>query len=227
MKQLLLFALLLAVISLHGQESLLIRPTFQGNSLVLGTPYELANGDTLEIHKLRFYLSDVQVFRGEELLSRGVKKHILLDASKPESLAIILDRPIKGGADRIQFLLGVDSLTSVAGATGGDLDPSQGMYWTWQSGYIHFKLEGTASSSKARKGRFMYHLGGYEGPYAAQRTISLSFLSSQSAQINLSIDKWLAGIDIGQTAQVMSPGKLSSQLADQLASCLDASKKSP
>jgi hypothetical protein len=34
--------------------------------------------------------------------------------------------------DQIQFQLGIDSLTNVSGAMGGDLDPTKGMYWTWQ-----------------------------------------------------------------------------------------------
>jgi hypothetical protein len=72
----------------------------------------------------------------------------------------------------ITFMIGVDSLRSTsdlkyrAGAldiSGGMID---GMYWTWNSGYIFFKLEGTCEAAKVDmtgQRKFRYHIGGFGG----------------------------------------------------------------
>ncbi|MFT4599180.1 MAG: hypothetical protein ACI9WM_001432, partial [Arenicella sp.] len=49
-----------------------------------------------------------------------------------------------------------------------DLDPIHGMYWTWQSGYINTKIEGSRGDEK-----FTYHLGGYSFPYNASQEVML------------------------------------------------------
>ena len=57
---------------------------------------------------------------------------------------------------------------------GGDLDPTKGMYWAWQSGYINFKMEGSCSQCLATKNNFEFHLGGYQQPFYAMQTIELN-----------------------------------------------------
>ncbi|MDB9743990.1 hypothetical protein OAA91_00520 [Fibrobacterales bacterium] len=37
------------------------------------------------------------------------------------------------------------------------------MYWTWNSGHIYFKLEGTSKVSTSPGKRVEYHLGGFRG----------------------------------------------------------------
>ena len=48
----------------------------------------------------------------------------------------------------------------------GVLDPSGAgadMYWTWNSGYIFFKMEGTSPAATGMGNSFMYHIGGFGG----------------------------------------------------------------
>jgi hypothetical protein len=51
---------------------------------------------------------------------------------------------------KITFSAGIDSLTSTAGIQKGVIDPINGMYWAWQSGYVNFKIEGKSSSCPTR-----------------------------------------------------------------------------
>jgi hypothetical protein len=67
----------------------------------------------------------------------------LIDFDENDSNALCLEIPDDIEFDAIQFNLGLDSLTNVSGALGGDLDPTKGMYWTWQNGYVNFKLQGS------------------------------------------------------------------------------------
>ena len=73
----------------------------------------------------------------------------------------------------IAFNLGIDSITNVSGAQGGDLDPTKGMYWAWQSGFINIKLQGTSNSCPPPKNEFEFHLGGYQYPFNSLQTIIL------------------------------------------------------
>jgi hypothetical protein len=47
----------------------------------------------------------------------------------------------------IRFLLGVDSARNVSGIQTGALDPARGMFWTWNSGYVMAKIEGSSPSA--------------------------------------------------------------------------------
>jgi hypothetical protein len=52
--------------------------------------------------------------------------------------------------------MGVDSARNVSGAQEGALDPANGMFWSWTSGYIMIKAEGL--SPQGAGGSFTYHL---------------------------------------------------------------------
>ena len=116
--------------------------------------------------------------------------------------------------DNIKFNIGIDSLTNVSGVFDGDLDPVNGMYWTWQSGYINFKLEGTASHCPARNHKFYWHIGGYLEPFSAMRVIALNCNSDSSDKIVIQLDDLFEAIDVSKTYQVMSPNEKAIQIAD-------------
>jgi hypothetical protein len=78
-----------------------------------------------------------------------------------------------GDYNRVDFLIGVDSLRNFSGLQTGALNPSNGMFWSWSTGYIFVRVEGTSPQSET--GLFMYHLGGYEAPYVASHKKALNF----------------------------------------------------
>jgi hypothetical protein len=182
--------------------------------LELGVPCCLGP-DTVVWEEVRLYVQGCHWGDGK---ATGGAVH-LYDAAEPERGRV----PCQGkpGSEGVAFLLGVDSTTSLAGVMPGDLDPVHGMYWTWQSGYIFMKLEGRCTRSAERDGRFYWHVGGFEGPHAAQRWVKLP-LGEIGAGAGVGVE-WLVAMDLRVMAEavdwttcgrVMSPGEKAAALAD-------------
>ena len=111
----------------------------------------------------------------------------------------------------------IDSVTNVSGALGGDLDPTKGMYWTWQSGYINFKLEGKSNLCPTRKNEFHFHLGGYLHPYNALKTVKLKVQQSTDIAVVFDVKKLFSAIDLKSTNQIMTPMKEAVLISEKVA----------
>jgi len=137
--------------------------------------YKTSANDPFTISLLQYYISNIGFIKnnGDKYTVPKrescflVKQH--LDSSKTLSLNIP-----DGVYTTISFLVGVDSLTSTLPIEerkgvldpGRDMAASESMYWTWNSGYIFFKMEGSSPAIPADKTgfrEFEYHIGGYGG----------------------------------------------------------------
>lgn len=199
------FLILLLCNVLQSQDSLFISflPTI-----------ELEVKDSLpKIEMLKAYVNSFQLWCKDELVWEGGKNHFLLDIEKPESLLLGFSLPKKLKYDAIQFMLGVDSTIQAGGVMGGDLDPLKGMYWTWNTGYINFKLEGTSPESNERNHGFQYHLGGYQAPYPSNQIIRLAVAKKAQLIIKINPFLFLEQVDIAEEATLMSPGKRAQELS--------------
>lgn len=202
--------------------SVRVVPTWAGAPLRLDSAYTLPGGDSATFHTLRFYLSGLQAGAGDRLLGKPLPPRLLdLDLGDPASMRLTLDLPAGAQIDALCFQLGIDSATNVAGALGGDLDPTLGMYWAWQSGYINFKLEGSSPLCPTRHHAFQYHLGGYLAPFAAVQNVRLPLVGNhgegQEIVVGLAIDRLLAGMDLRTAHTVMRPCAEAVLLSDRLA----------
>jgi hypothetical protein len=138
----------------------------------------------------------------------------LIDLETENSLKISSLIPKNIQFDKISFDLGIDSLTNVSGALGGALDPTQGMYWTWQSGYINLKLEGNCNQSLQSNYEFVFHLGGYQSPFNTIQKISFETKKQSTYQIGVELNNWISKIDFQQTKSIMSPRKEAIEMAE-------------
>ena len=179
--------------------------------------YASSIGDSIAIETLRFYISNVQLFKNDALVYALPQKHLLIDMEVPESMQIHLPEQAELRYDKIKFNIGVDSVTSVSGAFGGDLDPTNGMYWTWQSGYINFKLEGKTPLCPARKHQFQYHIGGYQPPYNTLQTVELVVSNSKKIRLEMALDQLLTQVNVSENFQVMSPNQQAVDMAEVIA----------
>ncbi len=194
-------------------------PVFQEKSLELENPYCNTKGEgCINIEILRFYISDVKIWKEDVLVAKDEITHRLLDMDNPASFNWDIIIPKRSKPTHLTFTLGVDSLTNVSGAQGGDLDPTKGMYWTWKSGYVNFKLEGKADDCPGRKNKFIYHLGGYQGPNAGCREIQLPIEGKCKAEIQFSLDEFFGKVPPSKLYHIMSPNTVSSSVADIVAS---------
>jgi hypothetical protein len=109
---------------------------------------------------------------------------------------------INDGLKGLTFNLGIDSLAHYRGTESGPLDPIHGMYWTWQSGYIHFKLEGSVKQKHQSSWQeFEYHLGGYRKPYTALQTWNCKSLNNY-----FDVSIFLEPLLRNNRFKIMSPG---------------------
>lgn len=128
--------------------------------------YRTVSGTTVTVSMLKFYVSDIalNILDGDTLRIPG---HYLVDCTDDERMSIAASVPEEafGLYSGLSFRIGVDSVVNELGPSEGDLDPINGMYWTWSTGYIFCKLEGTVEHGAAPKRVYEIHIGGYKAPY--------------------------------------------------------------
>ncbi|MFK7905481.1 MAG: MbnP family protein [Chitinophagales bacterium] len=192
--------------------------TFNGEAIELGKNYYLPSiKDSVQLEALKCYISDVQFLKkGEEVTTSIEKQCLLIDTENPETLkhTFTAESKKKNPFHTIQFNIGIDSLTNVSGALGGDLDPTKGMYWTWQSGYINFKLEGTSNVCPARHHLFQFHIGGYQAPFYALQKVALDIPKNSNIEVHIAIDELLTQINLREDYQIMSPNAKAMEMAE-------------
>lgn len=196
-------------------------PTFNNTVLEIDKKYQF-QGKDIEIHTLKFYASNIEFYQNQQKVGFFTKKYHLIDLENIESL--ILNQPNNITFNRITFDLGIDSTTNVSGAFGEDLDPTNGMYWTWQSGYINFKLEGKSKLCPSRNNQFSYHIGGYQYPFNSLQKISLPTPNSTEINIEIDVETLLKNINLTQTFEVMSPNPKAMEIAKNIVSAFKTTK---
>lgn len=200
---LLIVMLVWPLLGLMQTGAIRFMPLLNGQALTPGKPVWVNTlKDTIRITSCRFYISDIQLFRNGKVVQAFPSKYLLADTEDTSSFTMKMKDRIR--IDTIRFVLGVDSVIQTSGAFGGDLDPSKGMYWAWQSGYIHFKLEGEAPSCTTRNHRFQWHLGGYRSPWNTIRVITLPV--KEDATVYLELLRLLEILFHQQVYELMSPG---------------------
>jgi len=143
--------------------------------LEFGKKYLNPYGDTFSISKFNYYISNIVLVKEDNSLFTQSDSYYLVEASKTASAKLIINSVPFGKYKSIRFLLGVDSLHNVSGAQSGALDPANGMFWNWNTGYIMLKLEGAAPSSTVFGNTIEYHMGGFKGPNKTQRSFQIDF----------------------------------------------------
>ena len=214
-----LLSLLLNFLNLSAQNKSglnihFIHPIGNGKMLQLDTGFAFNQKDSMVIHSLRYYISDIKLFQNNlEVYSENA--YHLIDLSDASSLNIELKLTKGIQYDEISFNLGLDSATNTAGALGGALDPSKGMYWSWQSGYINLKLEGKSNVCPQFGHQFQYHLGGYLYPNLAIQNIRLKANRKSGTELNIALDleQWLLQLPFSVQQHIMSPSKNAVQIS--------------
>ena len=189
--------------------------TFKDEALMLNKKYLSDKKDTLEIVNFKFYLSNLEIqFNDNSILKEENSVH-LIDIKNLASVNLSIPGNPQKIISKIHFNIGIDSLSSVSGAMEGDLDPMNGMYWSWQSGYINMKLEGKSPSCATPKKEFQFHIGGYESPNYAMRPVTLD-IKKNNPEININVDlaNLFSVLSLKETNTVMSPGKQAMKIAD-------------
>lgn len=198
-------------LGVSAQEShLQFQLKFGNETLVANKKYISANNDTLQVGTFRFYVSEVQIHYSDATVNKLQKQYHLIDFEDIETLKLPIVASQKA-ISKITFNIGIDSTASTSGAMGGDLDPTKGMYWAWQSGYINMKMEGKSRSCKTRKNEFQLHIGGYLKPNYAMRKVELP---TSNTNIIVDVSELFSRIKLSRTNSIMIPGTQAMAIAD-------------
>lgn len=193
--------------------SIQVLPLWENSPMILDTPYKLHN-DTLRIQQWKCYIQVCGLYKNNQLVYTFEKNHHLLDAERESSLAWRLALPQGIAYDAIECEIGVDSATQMEGVQGNDLDPEQDMYWSWQSGYIHTKLEATLSN---RTRNYTLHIGGYRAPYNTLQRVRFPVHNRGNLLLTCPINSWVNNADSLSSYQIMRPCFEAVQLANKWA----------
>lgn len=205
------------------------------NPLVLNTvDYVNANGDTFKVSLFNYYISNIKLIAADSSIYSESESYHLIQADLNSSLQFSLPNiPIKNYV-AIQLTIGVDSLRNVSGAQSGALDPVNGMFWSWNSGYIMAKIEGTSPQSGQSSKLLKFHVGGFSGVNNSIRTLRLAFpntasvSSSTTPVLTLKADvlEWFKSpstINFATTHTVHMPGTAAKIIADNYSDMISVS----
>jgi len=241
------------------------QPVVDGQALERGKTYTDPFGEAYTVDRLRFYIGQVQLFSGNTppgpidpthstdpghpahpgRLAHPDNGYFLFDSDDSTAAAFTLSLA-PGRYDSLSFLLGVDSLYNVSGAQTGALDPQKGMFWTWRTGYVMAKLEGSSPLSHLPQHRIEYHIGGFEGIHKVIRTLHLGFPpgtpdlpgaslvlkegSVTEVLITADCNAWFRGaheIRIAATPSCSEPGILAREFSGNYAKMFQVRRVSP
>lgn len=186
--------------------------------LKLDSVYTLAHGETLSISTLKFYISDLEYLLDNKIVEKEPHSFHLINFEDEKSLHLLIKRTNTEKFNQLKFVVGIDSITNTSGALGGDLDPTKGMYWAWQSGYINAKIEGECSMSGGKNKTFEFHLGGYNDPFLSAQQLILTKKETGIIHIRLQVDHFFNQIDMRNQHHIMSPGKEGVELSKKFSS---------
>jgi len=188
-------------------------------SVVYNNPFN----ESYSVNAFRFYVHNISLIASNP--TSASNEHFLLDLVPALNNSINLTYPA-GNYTGLRFTLGVDSIRNYSGAQTGALDPSNGMFWTWNSGYIMAKLEGNSSSAATPENKFEYHIGGYSADQSVIRNVELAFPdgnvelednTSHTINIKVDLDKWFSGdlpLRIAEHPVITTPGELAIKVAN-------------
>jgi methanobactin biosynthesis MbnP-like protein len=200
------------------------------NELVFNTQsYVTANNDTFTVSAFKYYISNIVLTKSGGGTYVETESYHLINAADSNSCGILLANVPFGNYTSISFMIGVDSARNCSGAQTGALDPTNGMFWSWSTGYIQAKLEGHSPQSTSSGQQIVYHVGGFKGMYDPLKTVSPSFggdmasvSSAVTPEIHFKADvaEWFKSpnlISISTTSFNMSVNQTSLDFSDNYA----------
>jgi hypothetical protein len=155
-----------------GTLKIIFINTANGKPVVLrDSLYSNYFGEQYSVSKLKYYISNITMTANNS--SKNMGGYYLMNAASEDNSFEFPLQP--GNYSDLGFLLGVDSLRNCSGAQTGALDPMNDMFWTWNTGYVMFKIEGTSPASTSDLQRIEHHVGGYKGANNVATKINFNF----------------------------------------------------
>lgn len=129
--------------------------------------------DSFKVSLLKYYLSN---FKLKDINNNEFKiNEYVINEHNTSTISFTLNTITPGNYNSLSMLIGVDKEHNISGSQTGALDPINGMFWDWNTGYIFFKLEGEYKNSNTTSLKpITIHVGGFDGPFNCLREASLN-----------------------------------------------------
>jgi hypothetical protein len=168
----------------EGSLTIKVNHTF-GNTPLQMSPanYVTEAQDTVKVTQLTYYISNVTLTTaaGSQV---DLGNYNLMEFTPNASSDFTLTNVPAGNYTSVSFTIGVDSLANSTGSHTGDLDPSNGMYWTWNTGYVFIRLKGRYSDNKS----YSFDIGGDGHQMNVSHNLTSYKVSGTSVTTSLTFD---------------------------------------
>ncbi|MEM0998939.1 MAG: MbnP family protein [Bacteroidota bacterium] len=208
-----------------GQVLIEVRAFWGKTPLSTGRSFVSSDGDTLTVQKWKWYFRTLQLHNAQGTVDPGLPPR-LIDLAERRSGQIRWDGVPAGTYRELNFGVGMDSAQNTAPEFTGDLDPVNGMYWTWNTGFIQAKFEGRLGHRPGQK--FEFHIGGYRAPYGTSREVRLHLAKKNAVTVEAGkLTRLILQVDLraafrkyirtkaSEPMMVMSPGENAARIADR------------
>jgi hypothetical protein len=175
-----------------GSASIVLNHFWEDSVFQLGTIYRnTVTSDTFNFETFKYYLSNVQLKNTAGNWISLNDSYFLVDLSDTTTKKLVLKNVPKGNYTACSILFGIDSLHNISGAQTGVLSPTNGMFWSWNTGYIMLKMEGLSPNSSSND--FAFHVAGFEGPFSVLHRKEIDF---DGAVLNVSTNHPKIVVDV-------------------------------
>ena len=145
------------------------------SSLNMGNQwYRNEHNDSFQVTTFNYYISNVKLNSASATYAEDYSYHLVQQSLSSSHIFDLANVPY-GTYNSITFTIGVDSAHNVTGAQSGALDPINGMFWSWTTGYVMLKFEGISPKSPQANNAIAMHAGGFSGVNNVLKTVTLSF----------------------------------------------------
>lgn len=159
------------ITNLVGNEAM----TLSDKTAQTGKWYKSEANDSFKIYVYKYYISNVSVRTADGKTYTEPESYHLINQEDAATRKFTLSNVPAGDYTSISYTIGVDSAHNVSGAKAGDLDPINGMLWSWNTGYIMAKMEGESPASGATDKSLIFHVAGFHGEFNVLRKVTLGF----------------------------------------------------
>ncbi|EAY29282.1 MbnP family protein [Microscilla marina] len=166
---------------------------FAGQPLQLNKTYTTLLNDEVEFTTFNYYISNIQLKKADGSVWVQPESYHLLKVTDANAgvVPISLTDVPQGQYAELIFSVGVDAVRNSSGAQEGALDPINGMFWTWKTGYMFLRSEGFYIQNEQKQGAFVYHTG----DNTAYQTVTLAL---NNVTLNTTNSEWKLKADAQQ-----------------------------
>jgi len=168
-----------------GNVTLSINHMFGSSALAMSpTIYVTDANDSIKVTQLSYYISNVTLTE-DNGTKRNLGNYNLVDFVQGQSSNIALTNVPAGTYTSLSYMIGVDSMANSTGSHTGDLDPSLGMYWTWNTGYVFIRIKGRYG---AQNNSYSFDIGGDNNQMTVSHPLTAYKVSGTSATATVIFD---------------------------------------